>query len=306
MITEKKKKETAKIVIAGAAILDVLVRPASEKVFATGSYPAEEIRMSVGGDALNEATVLAALGVPVQLETVLGDDQAGGLLRAHIQRRGIRMRDACVQPKMRTGINVVLVEENGRRSFLTDRGGSLRSLRKEHICMPFPEGAQIFCFASIFVFPHIGAAELEALFAQAKCQGMTVCADMTKRKNGETVEDLAPALAQIDYLFLNDEEAMLFTGEGGVESAAEKLLRAGAGNVIVKCGARGCYVRNKTEAYQAEAEEVSCIDTTGAGDSFVAGFLYALSGGEDLKTCVGFANRCGARAVEVVGATEWI
>ena len=63
--------------IIGAAILDVLVRPASERVFETGSYPAQDIHMSTGADALNEATVLAALGDAVRLETVLGNDDAG-------------------------------------------------------------------------------------------------------------------------------------------------------------------------------------------------------------------------------------
>ncbi len=55
-------KKKAEIIIIGAAIIDILVRPADEAVFRTGSYPAEDIRMSTGADALNEATVLARLG----------------------------------------------------------------------------------------------------------------------------------------------------------------------------------------------------------------------------------------------------
>ena len=51
---------------------------------------------------------------------------------------------------------------------------------------------------------------------------------------------------------------------------------------------------------------VKCVDTTGAGDSFAAGFLYALSEGRTLRECAEYANECGARAVGVMGATEWL
>ena len=75
------------IVIVGAAIVDVLVSPANESVFKTGSCPADTIHMSIGGDALNEATVLAKLGNSgcprVYLETVIGDDLAGKIVLRH-------------------------------------------------------------------------------------------------------------------------------------------------------------------------------------------------------------------------------
>ena len=142
---------------------------------------------------------------------------------------------------------------------------------------------------------------------QAKKQDKIICADMTKCKRGETAEEMAEAFAYIDYLLPNEEEAMLVTGKGTAAEAAEALLAAGVGNVIVKCGGKGCLVRNRKESFMAPAKAgAECIDTTGAGDSFVAGFLYALSEGRALRECVQYANECGARAVGVVGATEWL
>ncbi len=295
------------IMIIGAAIVDVLVRPADEAVFASGSYPAEDIHMSAGADALNEATVLAGLGADVQLETVLGKDQAGKIILSHIRDKGIALREGCIKENIKTGINVVLVREDGSRSFLTNRNGSLRVLRIKDIAMPFPRDVKILCFASIFVFPHVGVRELEIIFRQAKSQDIIVCADMTKCKNKETAEELAPAFQYVDYLFPNDEEAMLLTGESSVEAAAESLKNAGVKNVIIKCGRKGCYVKREAEAYWMPAVEgTTCIDTTGAGDSFVAGFLYALSRGEEIAACARYANQCGAHAVGVIGATEWL
>lgn len=291
----------------GAAIIDVLVRPASVKVFETGSYPAEDIHMTTGADALNEATILAYKNRKVQLETVIGKDDAGSFIQNHLQSAGIYVRESCVKKTERTGMNVVLVGEDGTRSFLTNPNGTLRSLRIEDIQMPFPKSAKIVCFASIFVFPKIGPDELTRIFKMAKSQGKIVCADMTKRKKNETLQDMAEAFSYIDYLFPNDEEAMLLTGADSVEEAAELLKCTGVGNVIIKCGKCGCYIRTDVEKCWIDAKkDVKCIDTTGAGDSFAAGFLGALLDGKNVIECAKEGNRYGAKAVQHVGATEWI
>lgn len=295
-----------RIILAGAAILDVLTRPAERAVFDMGSYAAEDIALAFGGDALNEATVLAALGKKVQLQTILGDDMAGDLIRAHCERNGIALGDDCLRPGMRTGINVVLVQENGERNFLTNKNGSLRKLEVKDLPPQFPADAGIFCFASIFVFLQIGGRELAEIFRAAKTQGMLVCADMTKCKNGETVADIAEALALTDYLLPNEEEACLVTGKKNAEDAAEALLAAGVKHVVIKCGRRGCYLCSEKErGYVAPEESVECVDTTGAGDSFAAGFVYALSESMSFRECARFANRCGASAVQMIGATSW-
>lgn len=299
--------QKAEIIIIGAAIIDILVRPASEEVFREGSFPAEDIRMSTGADALNESTLLSRMGKKVLLETVIGNDQAGQYLLRHCSREGILLSPGCLRDGLTTGINVVLVQADGKRSFLTNEQGSLRRLCLEDIHMPFPKSAKIVCFASIFVFPRIRAEELCHIFSSARQQGKIVCADMTKCKNHETEDDIADALSYVDYLLPNDEEAMLLTGKNTAMEAAESLLRTGVKNVIIKCGAKGCLVMNHDETYMLPARpDVMCVDTTGAGDSFAAGFLFALSEGRTLRECAEYANECGAQAVRVTGATEWM
>lgn len=86
-----------KVEIIGAAIVDVLVTPAEETVFQTGSYPADQILMTHGGDALNEATVLQRLGVPVHLETILGDNAAGETVRRRMETVGLETSGLHVQ-----------------------------------------------------------------------------------------------------------------------------------------------------------------------------------------------------------------
>lgn len=296
------------IIIIGAAILDILVRPADAEVFRTGSSPADEILISVGGDALNEATVLSKMGMRVRLETIIGNDRAGRLVVSHCRECGIELSGDCIRDEIDTGVNVVLVSEGGERHFLTAPKSTLRRLKAGDIHMPFPDSADIICFASIFVFPEIGPSELETIFSAAKAQGKIVCADLTKRKGTETTADLTCALKYVDYLFPNAEEAMLLTGKATAEEAAKDLKAAGVGTVVIKCGSRGCYMLSSgcSGKWIPAVPGVKCIDTTGAGDSFAAGFLYALSEGKSPEECAVFANECGARAVAVAGASEWL
>ena len=296
-----------RVEVIGAAIVDVMVTPAEEEVFQTGSYAADKIVMTHGGDALNEATVLQCLGVPVHLETVIGNDTAGETICRHMENAGLEESGLHIKNDMNTSINVVLVKKNGERCFLTNPHASQRKLRLDDITMPFPKEINILCFASIFVFPELKTEEMKTIFSQAKSQEIVVCADMTKCKNQETVDDIAPALQYVDYLFPNAEEAMLVTRKGTVEEAAESLLNAGVGTVVIKCGAEGCYVKTKEAAFRVPpVTNVKCIDTTGAGDSFVGGFVYGLANDFTLEKCAEFANECGAKAIEKVGAITWL
>lgn len=295
------------ILIIGAAIIDVLARPAGPEVFQSGSCPMDRICMTTGGDALNEAILLAGMGKKVYLETVIGEDEAGAMVARRCEKSGISLEKRQIRPNLHTSVNIVLVQENGERSFLTDPHGAQRKLRLEDIRMPFPSAAKILCFASIFVFPEIGPDDLKIIFSQAKSQGMTVCADMTKPKKGETAEDFREALSCVDYLIPNVEEACMFTKRGTAQEAARELLNAGVKHVIIKCGDRGCLVADQDDIYQVPAKEpVNCVDTTGAGDSFVAGFLYGLSEGKSLHECAENGNAWGAKAVAETGATEWM
>ena len=293
------------VICIGAAIVDILVQPCSEKVFQVGSYPCDEISMSAGGDALNEASILSKMGHNVELISIFGKDDAGYHLKNYCERHNIFVRPSCFKKEIKTGINTVLIKEDGSRHFLTNQNGSLRQLTLDDI--PFDFKGKILSFGSIFVFPYLKDEELSSIFKIAKHRDMIVCADMTKCKNKETISDLKKTLPYIDYIFPNDEEAMLFTRTDSVEAAANALYLAGVNNVVITCGKKGCYVKNfELDEYIYPKEEVNCIDTTGAGDSFVAGFIHSLLQNKSIEECCEYANICGGKNIQYVGATTWI
>lgn len=292
-----------KFVIIGAAIVDVLARPVDASVFESGSHAADEIVMHTGGDAMNEARVLASLGTDVRLVSKTGCDMAGELVLSACRSLGIDLSFMKRSELIATGTNIVLVDPAGERSFITDPGSTLRRFYPEDVPDEALEGRDILCFASIFVAPPFGNRELASLFRTARDKGLLLCADMTKCKNGETIQDMRESLSYLDYVFPNLEEAALLTGQTDPDRIADAFLSCGTGHVVLKAGAKGCYVcSRKTRFWSPAYRYASCIDTTGAGDTFTACFLYALGQGFSLDDCARFANAGASVCIEHTGA----
>ncbi|MCI8834569.1 MAG: carbohydrate kinase family protein [Ruminococcus sp.] len=300
-----EKKET--FLIIGASVLDILAQPVDTDVFQIGSVCAEHSRMHTGGDALNEATVLSALGADVRLISKWGTDYAGNCIQVHCRNHGIDTSFARIESSLETGINLVLVDSSGERHFITSKHGSLRKLHPQDIPGEALSGRQYLCFASIFVFPAFDDTALAKLFAKAKSQGLILCADMTKRKNGETLSDMKRSLALLDFIFPNYEEARLLTEQTDYDDIADAFLSCNVGCVVLKAGAKGCFLKTTGERHWIPPyPNAHCLDTTGAGDTFTACFLYAHSLGMSLRECGQFANAGASICIEQIGATGGI
>lgn len=311
-----------RIVVVGAGVVDVLVNPVDASVFEKGSVPVEHIKISTGGDALNESVILARLkkdyeadgcdgedvkNTKVSLVTLLGTDDAGKTILSCCEREGIDTEFVTVDEAQETSVNIVMIQPDGSRSFFTNPKSTIRKLALEHIPEKFPDDAGILCMASIFVSSMLGNCELAEIFRRAKAQDMIICADMTKCKNQEKVSDMKETFSQIDYLFANEEEAAMVTGKAARDEMADEFLKAGVKHVIIKCGGEGCYVKSEDMQKMFPAVSgVDCIDTTGAGDTFAAGFICALSEGKTLEECAAWGNACGSITVEKVGACAGI
>ena len=296
-------------IIIGAAIADIPLAPVTPAVFEAGSTPLERIAMGVGGDAANESLVLARLGHAPALISVVGDDAPGDYALRTLARAGVDVGRVVREDGLDTGINVVLIGEDGERRFITSRTGSLRRLGLNHILPalkgPGLEGAKVACLASLFVSPMLTLPDTARLFDALKAQGFTLCADTTRRKNGETLADAADALSRLDYFFPNLEEAALLTGETDPDAVADALLACGVGHVALKLGGKGCLLKSRTERHIVPAVPgVRCVDTTGAGDTFAGAFIAALLEGRSFVDCGRFANSAASLCVETVGSVQ--
>lgn len=295
------------VICLGAAIVDIPLQPVSRDIFDIESYPVDRIAMTVGGDAMNEATIISRLGHKTGIISCVGDDAAGNFIlgscaKDHIDYEGIKM-----DPNIDTSMNVGLVTADGERTFVTNRNGSLWKTSIEHVDFDKMKQAKILSLASIFNNPLLDGKTLVKIFKEAKKADMIICADMIKPRLGETLDDIREALSYVDYFFPNFEEACLMTGETEEEKVADVLFGCGVKNVIMKIGKRGCYIRNADDAMIVPAAKgITAIDTIGAGDNFASGFITGLLDGKDLRECGIYANCTAAVSVQYVGATTGV
>ena len=135
---------------------------------------------------------------------------------------------------------------------------------------------------------------------------MTVCADMVPSRAGAGLEDIAEALGCVEYFFPNADEAIGLTGAADERRAAAVLLDRGVANVVLKAGGRGCLVCSAHATELVPAIRQRAVDTTGAGDNFVAGYIRALLRGADPVDAAVFANGVAAVSVGALGATAGV
>ena len=300
------KQGEKQITIFGPVNVDVSAGPVNFEKLQAGSLPTENIQISFGGDALNEAVILRRLGAEVSLVSKVGQDSAGDQLIGFLQKEGISAEKILRDGDSQTSVNIVLVDPQGERFFLTNPRGSMRRIQAADYIPFLEDAADLVCFPGMFVSSLLTITDMEVLFHKAKeKRGRILAADMTKAKNGETLRDLVNLLPLVDFLFPNEEEAALLTGERDAAASARLLTEAGVGCTVIKCGNKGCVIAAGNDCFTLPAYSVSRVaDTTGAGDSFTAGFLFALQQGMSLQECGLFANAVASCTVEVFGANQ--
>ena len=153
----------------------------------------------------------------------------------------------------------------------------------------------------MFISPLFDDEQMGKLFSLIKEKGILLCVDCSSIKNNEDAKDMS-CLKYIDYFFCNASEARALCHSEDIHACEEVLCQCGIKNVVIKMGEKGCLYKGKIYTPQ---RNIQCIDTTGAGDSFVAGFIHGLSQNEKIEDCIRIGNECGGRACEYVGGNEW-
>ena len=294
------------ITVIGAGVIDVLVGAADEKIFSRSSTAMDFTKISFGGDALNEAVVLSRLGKNVQWVSKVGNDDAGQRILHYAEENRVDISNVRVQAELDTSVNIVLIDSAGQRHFLTNPRSSLRNLTLQDI-PPVDEMAKVVSFASMFVSPKLDIAEMTSLFKKIQSSGRILAVDTTRPKNAETLNDIAELLSNVDYFMPNESELAALTGSDDVYANVAALIDCGVKCAVVKLGGEGCLIAQRDGLKKIHAYPVeNVIDTTGAGDCFAAGFLWALSQNFSIVECAKFACAAASCSVECVGATAGV
>ena len=142
--------------------------------------------------------------------------------------------------------------------------------------------------------------ELESAMAMRKAYGLRIYMDCQDTDCTLKTPGMVEGLRAVDVFGPNAREAMCITGQATPVDALDALADY-TPLVVVKCGGQGVIARQGKQFYRIPALQVNVVDTTGAGDSFNAGFVFGWLRDEPLERCLMFGNICGGLAVTAVG-----
>jgi sugar/nucleoside kinase (ribokinase family) len=294
------------VVCIGIVLLDLPLGPIKGDIFSRETTMVDQIQLTTGGDAMNEAVILSRLGSRVALIGQIGRDMQGDIIVKRCEEEKIYHKGLYRDPDFGTRINVVLFQEDGQRSFIKNRSAISGSFRETEIDFELMKGARVVSLASIFASKLRDKDIILKILKKAKEFQATTFADMVPITGGETIETIQEALPLLDYFLPNLEEARMLTGFQEPDDIADCLLNYGVKNVIIKLGKEGCFIKNRQSRYLVPGFPAKTIDTTGAGDNFAAGFISAFLEGKSLRDAGLYANGVAAVSTESIGAVSGV
>jgi sugar/nucleoside kinase (ribokinase family) len=286
------------VITMGAHILDVLVRPVSEIPPGQGTVLVEQMRMTAAGTAAGTALTFAKLGATVRTAGAIGTDPAGDVLLSLLGSAGIDTSLVVRKPDVPTSMSVLPIRPNGERPSLHLLGANLAYTLDDVDWDAVAATDHI----------HLGGAELlgpettTRILRHAKENGVTTSVDLIAPGGMGTFDIIAPAVAYTDYLLPNEDQVLGFTGAADLSDGCRRLLDAGAGLLAVTCGADGALIVGREGTQQVPAFAVDVVDTTGCGDAFSAGFLYATSIGRLPRDAAVLGNAAAALVAGGLGS----
>ncbi len=270
---------------------------------------ASGFKKAPGGAPANVAVAVARLGHTSAFLGQVGDDPFGHYLADVLAADKIDVSGLRFSTEARTALAFVSLRADGERSFMFYRHPSADMLmRPEDVALDVLKGKQIFHFGSITLINEPSrSATLKAAEA-ARAGGLMISYDPNLRLALWSNADAARTgmLAGMDYATIvkvSEEEVEFLTGSNDVSS----LWRDSIQLIAVTQGAEGATIYTRNSNQHVKGFKVQAVDTTGAGDGFVAGMLVGLLEHKDdyltqLEPIVRFANAVGAITTTQLGA----
>lgn len=267
--------------------------------------------LDIAGAESNVAVGVARLGGRARFIGRVGDDDAGRAVERALRGEGVDLSLA-VDPERPTGLLLATSPSPGRSRVSYGRAQSAGSrlspddVREDAIA----SAALLHVTGITCALSPSSRAAVEAAVTIAKRHGVLVSLDVNYRSKlwsrHAAAEALLPLVAQADIVIAGLDEAQLLVplATSEPEALADAVHELGAQTVIITAGAHGSWLREPNGTrHRQPALPATVVDTTGAGDAFVAGFLAELLAGAPVPTRLLTAAACGARACEVRG--DW-
>jgi len=271
------------------------------------SYPqpgedatAAEVVLRPGGSAANTALALTKLGVKTNLIGRTGDDTWADIALEPLAKAGVDIHSVRRDPDKPTGLIFIPVTANGERTMFSYRGANLRISASDIEPVTMANSSILHLSGYNFlVSPQKEASYLAVELAQD--MGIDLSMDIGTVPAVQAKHELERILPLLNLVILGSDEAGDLLSIQTPEEAIPALLERGVSMVAFKLGQDGCIVADRTGTYRLPAFEVETVDTTGAGDAFCAGMLFARLHNLSLPAAGLLANALGGLATTVWG-----
>lgn len=248
-----------------------------------------------GGSAGNTISALSRLGISTSFIGILGEDEYGDRYYKSMSQIGVNpLFGRRNEP---TGFCTCFVTPDGERTMATHLGAAA-TLNSNDLCDSYFSNGNILYAEGYLV---INNNLIETTFQKAKKQGMQNALDLASYNVVENNNDFLHKLVKeyVNIVFANEEEALAYTNKAP-EQAIDEIAK-NAEIAVVKVGKKGSIVKAFGKKYHIDPIDVDCIDTTGAGDNYAAGFLYGLINDATFEKCGYYGSLLSSTVIEQIG-----
>lgn len=287
-----------RVLVVGDVMTDVIVKP--EGPLVRGSDRRAAIQSRPGGSGANQAVWLGSMGTKVSFVARVGAKD-----KPHLEAyfKGFYVDPILIaDPQKPSGVLVIIVDQDGERSFLTDRGANL-ALSPSDMPVWLLDDTALVLVSGYSLFAEGPRRAVQWLAEEARRRKIPVAVDAASE--GFLLEVGTRAFLEwtkgMSTLFANADEAKALSGTDILE---DQMIALGLhfDRVIIKRGAQGAAVGDRRGVrLEKPAPFVKVVDTTGAGDAFAAGFITAELEGASEEQCLLSGIKAGSEAVKTLG-----
>ncbi len=267
----------------------------------------DSVSLFMGGCAANAAVDMSRLGLNVAVLGKVGNDGFGKFLQESLAMERVNVSGVRESKCLGTSSSIVTVDPDGERSFLHYAGAN-GELGSEDIHWDILRDSKIVFVGGALLMDKFDGKPCASLLKKAREEGLYTALDTAWDMRGRWMTVLESCLEHLDLFMPSYEEAVKLSNRTEPEKIADFFLTKGVKTVVIKLGKKGCFIKsNKGESHTIPTyTRFQAVDTTGAGDSFVAGFLTGLAKGWSLYDCGKLANAVGTHCVMARGASTGV
>ena len=288
-----------RILVIGELNVDIVVAGVRQLPGMGIEVLTEDCELTLGSASAIFAAGIAKLGCAVTFVSQVGKDAFGDFCVTALRDAGISTRHVQRRAEEKTGVTIAL--SNTRDRALITFPGAMAGFSAKDCDTSLMKRHHHLHLTSYYLQARLKPS-FPDLFRQVKAEGLTTSFDPNTDPSQKWSRDINSVLKHADVLFVNQREATALTGCKNKRDALKALGQL-VQCAVVKQGPKGAIAIQNNEVIISSGFNVDTVDTTGAGDSFAAGFVSAYKRSLPLAECLRVANACGALSTRKLGGT---